>query len=154
MIDFNAFTSRGAAVPLFLFNKLIKISPLRFAPVEMTAVLRNDCFLQLFCYLCRKNVVIMSQSAVTIRIDSDIKNQFDSLCEEFGMSVNTAFNIYVRNVVRNRRIPFQIEAAGKDDAVEKGRRAFSRMRQMAQESGAEMTLEEINEEIRLAREGR
>ena len=70
------------------------------------------------------------------------------------MSVNTAFNIYVRSVVRNRRIPFQIEAAGKDDAVEKGRRAFSRMRQMAQESGAEMTLEEINEEIRLAREGR
>ena len=26
--------------------------------------------------------------------------QFDSLCEEFGMSTNTAFNIYVRQVVR------------------------------------------------------
>ena len=42
----------------------------------------------------------MAQSALTIRLDSDLKMQFDSLCEEFGMSTNTAFNIYVRQVVR------------------------------------------------------
>ena len=39
---------------------------------------------------------IKAQSALTIRLDSDLKMQFDSLCEEFGMSTNTAFNIYVR----------------------------------------------------------
>ena len=39
---------------------------------------------------------IKEQSALTIRLDSDLKMQFDSLCEEFGMSTNTAFNIYVR----------------------------------------------------------
>lgn len=39
---------------------------------------------------------IIAQSALTIRLDSDLKMQFDSLCEEFGMSTNTAFNIYVR----------------------------------------------------------
>lgn len=38
----------------------------------------------------------MAQSALTIGLDSDLKMQFDSLCEEFGMSTNTAFNIYVR----------------------------------------------------------
>lgn len=37
----------------------------------------------------------MAQSVLTIRLDSDLKMQFDSLCEEFGMSTNTAFNIYV-----------------------------------------------------------
>ena len=42
---------------------------------------------------------------------------FDSLCEEFGMSANTAFNIYVRQVVRSRRIPFAIEAPAKDDIM-------------------------------------
>lgn len=42
---------------------------------------------------------------------------FDSLCEEFGMSTNTAFNIYVRQVVRSRRIPFAIEAPAKDDIM-------------------------------------
>ena len=59
----------------------------------------------------------MAQSALTIRLDSDLKMQFDSLCEEFGMSTNTAFNIYVRQVVRSRRIPFAIEAPAKDDIM-------------------------------------
>ncbi|MBQ0127188.1 MAG: type II toxin-antitoxin system RelB/DinJ family antitoxin [Bacteroidales bacterium] len=97
----------------------------------------------------------MSQSAFTIRLDSELKTQFDSLCEEFGMSTNTAFNIYVRQVVRNRRIPFTIEAPAKDDVMAKGRAAFYAMRQAAAEAGVQdMSLDEINEEIRLAREGR
>ena len=97
----------------------------------------------------------MSQSAFTIRLDSDLKTQFDSLCEEFGMSTNTAFNIYVRQVVRSRRIPFIIEAPAKDDVMAKGRAAFYAMRQAAAEAGIQdMSLDEINEEIRLAREGR
>lgn len=97
----------------------------------------------------------MSQSALTIRLDSDLKMQFDSLCEEFGMSTNTAFNIYVRQVVRNRRIPFTIEAPAKDDAMAKGRAAFYSMRQAAADAGMQdMTLDEINEEIRLVREGK
>ena len=97
----------------------------------------------------------MSQSAFTIRLDSDLKTQFDSLCEEFGMSTNTAFNIYVRQVVRSRRIPFAIEAPAKDDVMAKGRAAFYAMRQAAAEAGIQdMSLDEINEEIRLAREGR
>jgi len=39
---------------------------------------------------------ITAQSALTIKLDSDLKMQFDSLCEEFGISTNTAFNFYVR----------------------------------------------------------
>ena len=98
---------------------------------------------------------IMSQSALTIRLDSELKSQFDRLCEEFGMSTNTAFNIYVRQVVRNRCIPFTIEAPSKDDVMAKGRAAFYRMRQAAAEAGMQdMSLDEINKEIRLVREGR
>lgn len=97
----------------------------------------------------------MSQSALTIRLDSDLKMEFDRLCEEFGMSTNTAFNIYVRQVVRSRRIPFTIEAPTKDDVMAKGRTAFYAMRQAAADAGMQdMPLDEINEEIRLAREGK
>lgn len=97
----------------------------------------------------------MSQSAFTIRLDSKLKTQFDSLCEEFGMSTNTAINIYVRQVVRSRRIPFTIEAPVKNDVMDKGRAAFYAMRQAAAEAGIQdMSLDEINEEIRLTREGR
>ena len=97
----------------------------------------------------------MAQSALTIRLDSDLKMQFDSLCEEFGMSTNTAFNIYVRQVVRSRRIPFDIEAPAKDDIMNKRRAAFYEMRQTAADAGIQdMPLDEINEEIRLARESK
>ena len=41
----------------------------------------------------------MSQTATTIRIDAELKAEFDKLCDEFGMSANTAFNIYVKTVV-------------------------------------------------------
>ena len=97
----------------------------------------------------------MSQTALTIRMDSDLKVQFDSLCDEFGMSTNTAFNIFARMVVRKRRIPFIIEAPEKEEVVKKGQAAFDELRRIAAESGLSgMSLEEINEEIRLAREGK
>ena len=97
----------------------------------------------------------MAQTAMTIRMDSDLKAQFDALCNEFGMSTNTAFNIFARTVVRKRRIPFPIEAPAKDDVVNKGKAAFDEMRRIAAENGLSgMTLDESNEEIRLAREGK
>jgi len=98
--------------------------------------------------------MIMRQTATTIRLDADLKAEFDKLCEEFGMSANTAFNIYVKTVVRQRRIPFQIETDPIYEVTERGRRAFWEIRRMAAENGtAGMSLEEINEEIRLARLG-
>ena len=96
----------------------------------------------------------MAQSAVTVRIDSEMKSQFDKLCAQFGMSVNTAFNIFVNAVVKTQSIPFEIKAAPKSESTS-GFEAFQQIRKMA-ESGQfpEMTLDEINEEIRLAREER
>ncbi len=97
----------------------------------------------------------MAQTAMTIRMDNDLKVQFDALCDEFGMSTNTAFNIFARAVVRKRRIPFVIEAPAKDDVVNKGKAAFDELRRIAAENGlAGMSLEEINDEIRQVREGK
>ena len=35
----------------------------------------------------------MAQTAMTVRMDNQQKAQFDKLCEQFGMSANTAINI-------------------------------------------------------------
>ena len=97
----------------------------------------------------------MAQTAMTIRMDNDLKTQFDALCDEFGMSTNTAFNIFARTVVRNRKIPFIIEAPAKEDVVNKGKAAFDEIRSLvAKGEIPSLTLDEINEEIRLAREGK
>jgi addiction module RelB/DinJ family antitoxin len=50
----------------------------------------------------------MSTTAISIRLDSDIKEQFDKLCKEFGISTNAAFNLFARTVVREKAIPFNI----------------------------------------------
>lgn len=91
----------------------------------------------------------MAQSAITVRIDSDMKSQFDELCNQFGMSVNTAFNIFVKAVVRSRSIPFTIR--GSKTALD----LFMQQRRAVEASQEpEMSLEEINAEIRTAREER
>lgn len=45
---------------------------------------------------------------ISIRMDSDLKKQADALFEEFGMNISTAFNIFVRQTLREGRIPFDI----------------------------------------------
>ncbi len=89
----------------------------------------------------------MSQSTYSIRMDSDLKKDFDSICEEFGMSSTTAINVFAKAVVRERRIPFEIKSENK------GMNAFNALRQSARRNGVQdMSMEEIDEEIRQARE--
>ena len=95
----------------------------------------------------------MTQSAMTIRLDPSMKAQFDSLCSQFGMSANTAINIFVNAVVRSRSIPFSISLSSEKATREKALEAFDTLRQEAS-ACPEMTLEEINEEIRAARRER
>ena len=50
----------------------------------------------------------MSQSTVSISMEDNLKGQFEELCDSFGMDMDTAFNVFARAVVRERRIPFEI----------------------------------------------
>ena len=94
----------------------------------------------------------MAQATFCVRMDETLKNQFDALCKEFGMNTSTAINIFARTVVRERKIPFEISAPS-TVTLEEGRVAFLNLRQSAKENGLQnMTLEEINAEIQLARE--
>ena len=50
----------------------------------------------------------MAQTNVNIRMDESTKKAFDAFCEEIGISVSSAFNIFAKTVVREQRIPFEI----------------------------------------------
>ena len=45
---------------------------------------------------------------VTIRLDREIKEQAESMFNDFGMNLSTAFNIFARQSLRQGRIPFEI----------------------------------------------
>lgn len=47
-------------------------------------------------------------SNVSFRIDSDLKAQADALFSQLGMNMTTAFNIFLRQSVREGCIPFDI----------------------------------------------
>ncbi|MEG0047689.1 MAG: type II toxin-antitoxin system RelB/DinJ family antitoxin [Clostridia bacterium] len=45
---------------------------------------------------------------ISIRMDADLKMQADTLFNELGMNLTTAFNIFVRQSLREGRIPFNV----------------------------------------------
>ena len=93
----------------------------------------------------------MALATFSVRMDENLKKQFDSLCNEFGMNATTAFNVFARAVVRERKIPFEIQASN-DDLRATGRKAFLSLRNQARENGIQdLSLDEINEEIRKTR---
>ncbi len=95
----------------------------------------------------------MSQATFSVRMDENLKRQFDALCQDFGMNASTAINVFARAVVRQRRIPFEISASEQEITREGALLTFEALRAQAQASGAaEMSLDEINSEIRKARE--
>lgn len=50
----------------------------------------------------------MAQSNICIRMDENLKKQFDFLCNEFGLTMSAAINMFAKTVVREKRIPFEL----------------------------------------------
>ena len=103
--------------------------------------------------MSNKHFRLMAQTAITVRMDNQQKAQFDKLCEQFGMSANTAINIFVKAVIRSKSIPFSIQAKEEEDEVTaKAKATFKELRAKAERGETpELTLDEINEEIREVR---
>ena len=92
---------------------------------------------------------IMAQTAMTVRVDNNLKKQFDALCERFGLSANAAINVFINAVVRTHSIPFKISV--EEDAGSKALNAFLSTDRAGR---PQMTIDEINDEIRAARKER
>lgn len=63
----------------------------------------------------------MANINVTIRIDENLKEEADRLFDELGLSFTTAINVFVKQSLREGRIPFEITTnprrAGVDHAL-------------------------------------
>ena len=45
---------------------------------------------------------------VNIRIDDELKSRADSIFEELGLNITTAFTMFIRQTIRQGGIPFEI----------------------------------------------
>lgn len=50
----------------------------------------------------------MPQTTFSVRMDAEVKKQFDDFCAQVGMNTTTAFNMFARAVLREKRLPFDI----------------------------------------------
>jgi len=96
----------------------------------------------------------MALATFSVRMDEQLKVQFEDLCDKFGMNMSTAINVFARAVVREKKIPFEITDCGTNASYEAVLLATKILRaEAAQNGSSDMTLEEINEEIRKSRQG-
>jgi len=47
---------------------------------------------------------------ISLRIDEDVKKNAEKVCDEIGISLSTAINIYLKKLGRERKIPFELSA--------------------------------------------
>ncbi|MBQ8348466.1 MAG: type II toxin-antitoxin system RelB/DinJ family antitoxin [Ruminococcus sp.] len=53
----------------------------------------------------------MAQATISARIDENDKMAFDDFCSDVGLNTSAAINLFVKAVLRERRIPFEIAQA-------------------------------------------
>ena len=85
----------------------------------------------------------MVQTTLSMRIDEDVKNKFESICRSLGLSMASALMMYIYEVNREERIPLSLslKKESRSDVIEA-------LRRMSASAPADLTSEEIDAEIR------
>ena len=89
---------------------------------------------------------------LSIRIDRDLKEEADQVFNALGMNLTTAITVFVRQSVRQKKIPFEItlypESVGKGNIMRDAITATERIWQSSVRNGTDkLTMEEIDAEI-------
>ncbi len=93
---------------------------------------------------------------LNIKIDRDLKTEADRLFNEMGMNLTTAVNVFVRQAVLERAIPFRIDRGvtnkGTSENIEQRRAAMQEVRDLlADVDGNSIDLDQMKAERRAAK---
>ena len=61
----------------------------------------------------------MAQSNISIRIDDEVKKQFDNLCDKLGLTMSTAINLFIKAFIRENGIPFALSINDYNEETQK-----------------------------------
>ena len=91
-------------------------------------------------------------AVLQIRVDEELKNQANAVDNEIGIDLSTAIRMFIKKSVLEGGIPFDTKI---DQSTLRTILSVDKMRTISENNGnSEMSLDEINEQIRLARKGR
>ncbi|WP_352401552.1 type II toxin-antitoxin system RelB/DinJ family antitoxin [Synergistes jonesii] len=90
----------------------------------------------------------MPTTSMNIRMDSEVKKEAQELFSEFGLDMTTAINIFLRQSIRERALPFELRMTAPkpnaatlasmdegDGIIKSGRRRFTTADEMFSELG-------------------
>ena len=87
-----------------------------------------------------------------IRVDEELKNQANAIYNELGIDLSTAVRMFLKKSVLEGGIPFETKV---DQLTLNAILSVDKMRTISENNGnSEMSLDELNEEIRKARKER
>lgn len=52
----------------------------------------------------------MAQSTISVRVNDEDKKLFENFCKETGLNVTVAINMFVKSVIREQKLPFEVKA--------------------------------------------
>lgn len=59
----------------------------------------------------------METLTLNVRVDANDKKSFEKFCEGVGMNVSTAVNMFIKAVLREQKLPFEVKANTLDENV-------------------------------------
>ena len=89
----------------------------------------------------------MALTTITARVDAGDKAAFDAFCSGVGLNTSTAINLFVKAVLRERRIPFDI-TQGPDPFYSEENQAYlmKSVRELREGKGQAHDLIEVEDE--------
>ena len=97
----------------------------------------------------------MATSTVQVRVDDDLKARATAIYDELGMDLSTAVRLFLKRSVMVNGVPFSMVLPKEHSAAKEAVKALFDSSSQAEEDGlSDMTLEEINAEIKAVRQKR
>ena len=97
----------------------------------------------------------MANGLLQLRLDDKLRADATDIYAQLGLDLPTAIRMFLTRSVQVRGIPFSMRLPDEDYKADAAIAAMKRMSAAAQEKGvADMTLDEINAEIAVVRNGK
>ena len=69
----------------------------------------------------------MESSTLNVRVDANDKKCFEQFCSSVGMNVSTAVNMFIKAVLREQKLPFEVCVKNYDENI------YSKLKEAEQE---------------------
>ncbi len=91
---------------------------------------------------------IMETLNLNVRVDANDKKSFEQFCSSVGMNVSTAVNMFIKAVLREQKLPFEVKTSNFDEKIyEKLKEAELEMNNTSKRYSKEEVLDSMNKII-------